>query len=342
MAGSTRRAVRAMGAAAVAALLGVVTLPAVASAAETSSGGGVTVQAGINAPKDPNIAVLQFMPAKVTVKVDTPVTWSWKGTIEPHSVTFVAPGQQLPPPGSDTSYFGPTPPTGPYDGESFVNSGLQPIPPAKAKPFTMTFGTAGKFSYYCVIHPGMIGEVDVVTSGKTDTRKQAAARGAAEAKRWVKEGTAAKKKLVSTKRHSAGNSDGTRTWTIEMGATTKHTDILAFAPTPKKIKAGDHVKFLNNSQAPHTGTFAGKQEPITNPIGPQTDNPTPGPSPQTLDTTALFNTGLIPPNASAGPDSPPPPKSVRSYTYVVPDKGKYPYYCILHTLSGMAGTIRAT
>jgi plastocyanin len=24
----------------------------------------------------------------------------------------------------------------------------------------------------------------------------------------------------------------------------------------------------------------------------------------------------------------------------VPEKGKYPYYCILHTLSGMAGEIK--
>jgi plastocyanin len=143
-------------------------------------------------------------------------------------------------------------------------------------------------------------------------------------------------------KYSAPNRDGTRTWTIQMGASTDHTDILAFAPTPKTIKAGDHVKFLNNSRAPHTGTFAGKQPPITNPVGPQTDNPSPGPSPQELNKTGLFNTGLVPPNASAGPSTPAPPKAVRSYTYIVPAKGKYECYCILHTLSGMAGSIRAT
>lgn len=332
---------RGMGIAAVAAIVAIGALPAVACAATTTSS-GVTVQAGVNAPKDPNIAVLQYMPAKITVKVGAAVTWSWKRAIEPHSVTFLAPGQVLPPPGSDTSLFAPTPPTGAYDGTSFVSSGLQPLGPAAAKPFKMTFGTAGRFSYYCVIHPGMVGQVNVVSSGKTDTKKTAAKRGATEAKRWIKEGTAAKKKLVSTKHHSTGNSEGTRTWTIQMGASTEHTDILAFAPTPKKIHAGDHVKFLNNSTAPHTGTFVGKQPPITNPVGPQTDDPAPGPSPQTLNTTDLFNTGLVPPNASAGPTSPAPPKAVRSYTYIVPDKGKYPYYCILHTLSGMGGTIRAT
>jgi plastocyanin len=32
---------------------------------------------------------------------------------------------------------------------------------------------------------------------------------------------------------------------------------------------------------------------------------------------------------------------VRSFTIVVPEAGKFPYYCILHTLSGMGGEIRA-
>jgi plastocyanin len=331
---------RVAGSAVVAVMLGTVALPSVATAAETTTSGGVTVRAGVNAPKDANVAVLQYLPAKITVKVDTPVTWNWKGTIEPHSVTFLAPGQQLPPPG-DPSVFGATPPTGPYDGTTFVNSGLQ-VGPAPTTPFTMSFSKPGTFSYYCVIHPTMVGQVDVVASGKTDSKQAVTARGASEGKKWIAEGTAAKKRLVKNANRSIKNSDGTKTWIIQMGTTTKHTDILAFAPTPKKVSAGDQIRFINNSQAPHTATFVGEQPPITIPIGPQTDNPSPGPSPQTLNSTDLFNTGLIPPNASAGPDSPPPPKAVRSYTYVVPDKGKYPYYCILHTLSGMGGTINAT
>jgi len=311
-----------------------------ASAAETSSRDGVKVRAGVNAPKDRTIAVLEYLPGKVTLEVDTPVTWTWKGTIEPHSVTFLAPAQALPPPGSDVSLFAPTPPIGPYDGQSFVNSGLLPgIDGAKPKPFTMTFAKPGKFSYYCVIHPAMIGEVDVVDSGKVDTQKQVTARADKQAKKWIKEGTDAKAELVkkAKKAKAKTNDEGTRTWAVEMGATTEHTDILAFAPTPKKIKPGDHVKFVNNSQAPHTATFVGEQEAITNPVGPQTDNPAPGPSPQTLNKVDLFNTGLLPPDAGA----PPPPKAVRTYEYVVPKRGKYSYYCILHVLSGMGGDLRA-
>lgn len=332
---------RVLGCAAVAMVVGAAALPVAAGAAETAANDGVTIRAGTNARKDPTVAVLEYLPAKVTVKVGTPVTWTWKGTIEPHSVTFPAPGQTLPPPGSDPALFGPTPPTGPYDGTSFVNSGLQPLGDAAPEPFTMSFSKAGSYEYFCVIHPKMIGEVDVVDSGTTDSAQAVKARGTKQAKKWVKEGIAAHEALVKRANRSVKNADGTRTWAIQMGTTTEHTDVLAFAPTPKRIKAGDSIKFVNNSQAPHTGTFAGEQQPITNPIGPQTDNPAPGPSPQTLNSTDLFNTGLLPPKVATEPGGSPPPKAVRSYTYKVPKKGNYPYYCILHTLSGMGGTIRA-
>ena len=114
-----------------------------------------------SAPNDDTIAVLQYLPGKVTVEVGQTVTWDWSGTIEPHSVTFLAPGQNLPEPGSDTSLFAPTPANGPIDGNSFVNSGLQPVGTARPQPMTLSFNRLGTFSYYCVIHPQMVGEVEV-------------------------------------------------------------------------------------------------------------------------------------------------------------------------------------
>jgi plastocyanin len=311
------------------------------SAGAVDSAREITVRAGVNAAKDPTLAVTEFLPAKVTVRTGTTVDWSWSKTIEPHSVTFLAPGQELPPPGSDVSLFGPTPPAGPYDGTAFVNSGLQPIGTAKPAPFEMTFSEPGKFSYYCVIHPNMVGKVNVVNRGETDTQAEVTRRGTAEQRRWVAEGVAAKRKLDRDADYSRRNRDGSRTWSIQMGATTDHVDILAFARTPKRIHAGDSVKFVNNSLAPHTATSVGEQPPITDPLSEQATNPAPGPSPQTLNAIDLFNTGELPPNAPGPPAGRPPPKSARSYTWVVPDEGRYSYYCILHTLSGMGGVITA-
>lgn len=214
---------------------GVATITTAPVRAQTSSTTGVTVRAGINDPKDPNIAVLAFMPEKVAVGVGATVTWNWSGTIEPHSVTFLAPGQQLPAPGSDPSLFAPTPPTGAYDGTAFVNSGLQPFGPGVPPTFAMTFAKAGSYQYYCVIHPTMVGTVEVVTSGSVQSAAQATATGKAEQVKWIAEGRKAKAKLriEATRNKPVTASDGTRTWQVQMGTTTAHTDILAFAPTPR-------------------------------------------------------------------------------------------------------------
>src|ERR1044072_9922822 len=84
----------------------------------------ITIRAGVSDLTHNQIAVLQYMPAKATVAIGQKVRWSWSDTKEPHSVTFLAPGQAAPDPGSDTSLFAPTPPTGPYDGASLATRGL--------------------------------------------------------------------------------------------------------------------------------------------------------------------------------------------------------------------------
>jgi plastocyanin len=330
-----------LGAAVIVAATAAVVLISEEAAGAADAPRRVTVKAGVNAAKDPTIAVLEFLPAKITVRTGTTVDWNWSKTIEPHSVTFLAPDQTLPPPGSDQSLFGPTPPAGDYTGTEFVNSGLQPIGTAKPPPFGMTFAEPGKFEYFCVIHPNMIGTVNVVNRGRTDTQAKITKAGASQQKKWVAEGIEAKRRLIRDSGYVRRNADGTRTYSVQMGATTEHTDILAFARTPKKIRAGDSVKFVNSSLAPHTSTSVGEQQPITDPLSPQARMPAPGPSPQALNRTDIFNTGELPPKAP-GPDGRPPPKAARSYVWVVPEEGRYPYYCILHTLSGMGGEIRAT
>jgi plastocyanin len=88
---------------------------------------GVALKAGLNDPKDPNIAVLEFLPESVTVAKGTTVTWEIAGP-EPHSVTFVPPGTTVPPSADmEPSLFSPTPATGPYDGTTLVNSGVFPL-----------------------------------------------------------------------------------------------------------------------------------------------------------------------------------------------------------------------
>jgi plastocyanin len=299
----------------------------------------VNLRAGLNDPKDPNIAVLEFLPESIMVARGAKVQWRFTGP-EPHSVTFFPRGQTPPPPGSDLSLFEPKPATGPYDGTTLVNSGLRPTGPTPAAPFEVAISTPGKYRYYCVIHPLMTGTVTVTEqAGNATAQSQITSQGDEQLSRWLAEGRAAKKQLVETPAKRIRSNDGTTTWRVEMGRTTEHTDVLAFAPAATRIKAGDRVAFINNSGAPHTTSFGGKQSVPSDPESPAAMKPAPGPSPQRLNSSGFFNTGWLPPNAPPGAG---PPERARSFTFVVPRAGNYGYVCILHAPSAMVGTIRAT
>jgi plastocyanin len=332
------RAVRTM--VVVVALAGALAACGKSDKKSTAASGGnqvLNVQAGLNDQTDVNIAVLAYLPQSVTVKAGSAVEWRFAGP-EPHSVTFVATGTTLPPPGSDQKLFAPTPAAnGSYDGKSLVNSGLLPLGPAPADPFRLTFPTAGKFTYQCVIHPQMTGNVTVVGSdGKADTQVDIDKRSGTELNQWLDEGRVAKKKMVDTPPVKTVEG-GVTTYKVQMGTSTAHTDVLGFAPVDTALKPGDKVTFVNDSGAPHTASFAGKAGLPQSPVDPAVDKAAPGPSPQTLNANAFFNTGLLPPNAPPGSG---PPEVARSFTFVVPAAGTYAYVCLLHSTSGMAGTLK--
>ena len=75
-------------------MLGLVAVAAPVQAATPRAAAApteVSLVAGVNDPKDPNIAVLEFLPETLKVATGTTVTWDIAGP-EPHSVTFVPPG----------------------------------------------------------------------------------------------------------------------------------------------------------------------------------------------------------------------------------------------------------
>jgi plastocyanin len=305
--------------------------------ATQAASGTLSLRAGLNDPKDQNIAILEYLPEVVTMARGAKVEWQFAGP-EPHSVTFFPRGQNPPPPGSDPKLFEPTPPKEPYDGTTLVNSGLRPQGPRPGASFQVSFDTPGTYRYHCVIHPFMTGTVTVAEqAGEADPQSQITAGGDEEVSRWLAEGRAAKERLTEMPAKRIKNSDGATTWRVEMGTTTEHTDVLAFAPLATKIKAADRVVFVNNSGAPHTATFAGRQRLPTDPESPKVMKPAPGPAPQRLNPTNYFNTGWLPPNAPPGAG---PPKRARSFTFIVPVAGTYTYVCVLHVPSGMTGTIR--
>lgn len=311
--------------------------PTTLAALPTAKPQVATIQAGIN---DQTIAVNAFMPASVSVAQGSKVTWTWQGALEPHSVTFLAPDQTLPPPGSDPKLSTTSPESGPYaeDGTALVNSGLQPRGSTPATPFTVTFPKAGAYIYHCVIHAGMTGTVTVQAGGPVDKPKDILAKGNQELKQWLAEGRTAKANLEAIGAKATHNPDRTTTWTVEMGVSTPHTSVLAFSVSPIRTRASDKVTFVNNSAVPHTASFFGTTPPIKDPSDPKVAAPAPGKSPQALNVLNFFNTGIVPADAPPGSV----PQEARSFTFAIPTAGKYPFVCILHAASGMTGVIEAT
>ncbi len=298
----------------------------------------VNVTVGLNDPQDPNVAVLAFLPARITVAVGEKVHWTVKGP-EPHSVTFFPAGQQPPTPDKAGPFFKPSPLAVPFDGTQLANSGLGPLGPGGPLTFDLTFAKTGTYNYVCVIHPQMPGTVEVAAAAAAEQQAAIDARAQAEQTQWLAEGRAAKQQLTSTPPKQTRSPDGTTTWQITTGATTAHTDILAFGPAAANVKKGDKIVFVNDSGAPHTATFPGGKPVPQDPESAEAMKPAPGGSPQVLKAGVFYNTGWLPPNAPPGGG---PPLAVRSFTFTVPAAGSYAYVCILHVPSAMTGTITAT
>ena len=295
-----------------------------------ASEASVTVVGGLNDPRDPTIVVDEFLPSAVTVRTGTEVTWQMAGP-EPHSVTFVPSGSKTPPSlETDPSLLVPTPATAPFDGTGFVNSGVVPLGKDVAH-FSMSFGKPGRYTYFCVVHPQMVGTV-TVTSSTSQTAAAVARAGRAQRTKYLAEGEAAKAKLLARSPAPTKNADGTTTYRVTMGASTPHTEILAFAPSPKHVRQGDHITFVNDSGAPHTASFGGSLVPV-NPEIDEVRQPAPGPSPQSLTGDTYLNTGWLPPKSADTTES------MRTYTFDAPNPGTFSYECVLHVGSGMVGEI---
>jgi plastocyanin len=141
--------------------------------------------AGREADEQYQVLVNEFLPKKVEARVGKPVTWTFDGTS--HTVSFNVPkyfpvfdverggdvrwnpqahkpvGWDVParPPGHDDDEQPPPPrkvDVGEWDGRGgFRSSGS--LDPGES--FTVTFTRAGTYPFACVLHPQMVGTVDV-------------------------------------------------------------------------------------------------------------------------------------------------------------------------------------
>lgn len=284
------------------------------------------VQAGASTT-DYAIQDLDFYPKTITINAGDNITWRVAAS-EPHTVTFLAPGQ-TPPPGSSPQAVVPAGGTY-YNGTSFINSGIL----NGGYKFTVKFLKPGTYTYYCLFHqPAMEGTVIVQKAGTPypHTAQYYLTIGAQD--EWEDLGAA--QLSVSSfpfadrgTTFAAGIDPGLVTFpppdsTVLRFINTNNRGLLATAGN-KTIKVGTTLTWVNEtSNEVHTVTFpaAGKPLPEMNPFSP--------PSGGTVyDGTHLVNSGILP------------PKGRFSLTFT--KTGTFTYFCLLHDNSGMMGTITVT
>jgi plastocyanin len=140
-----------------------------------------------------------------------------------------------------------------YNGSARIQSGL-PIQD-RPKPFTVRFGKAGSFTYFCNIHPGMTGVVKVVGKKKAVPSAKADAKAL---KAQVTRDLKVAKGLAATK-VPAG--------TVDVGSAGPHgVEAYTFFPNTLTVPAGTTVRFTmtKGSFEAHTAT-TGPGNPMTAP-----------------------------------------------------------------------------
>jgi plastocyanin len=243
-------------------------IPASASAATK------TVYAGPPLAKPPKgvpqyASANEFFRKNVTIHTGDSVSWRFRGF---HNITIPKKGTAPPPLASadptrkDT---GETDPAGApfwfegqaqfildplsafpqggktYTGNQLVTSGL-PAGEGEPKPFKVKFTKPGSYTYYCTVHAGMKGKVNVVgrrraiPTAKADKRAIAAqlARDIAEVKK-------------NDKRADAAGA------VVELGRDTSRTALIHIFPTTKTVPVGTAVEFRMSAGTGeiHTASF---------------------------------------------------------------------------------------
>lgn len=316
-------------AARVTAMLGIITglLASVVLAAPVQAHGQVHASHGSHTwyvetgsqSHDGAIMGMLFLPSTITIDAGDTITWR-ANSAEPHTVTFNAP------PGTPFNPFQPAlGDGGSFDGTGYVTSGSMATAPESVAGFpteqtySLTFTTPGTYSYLCLVHPGMVGTVNVNPAGTAYPESQ---RGYDSANR-VQEAhiIGAGYRLMGHEIAESAQSGG---HTVFAGGTDTQAgaDIMRFLQSTVVVHVGQTVTFENTSMAPHTVTF-GTEDATVNGCVPDAPSCTYG-------TPTNYQGG----NLNSGWFF-----HGQSFTVTFTKAGTYHYFCALHDYMGMKGEV---
>ncbi len=267
-----------------------------------------------------------FMPREVTVPVGQSLTFLWSSD-EPHTVTFLP--RVLPPPGGPPPFWPANVRPGDgvvYDGSQYINTGIW----ERGSRLAVAFPAAGRYAYFCAIHPGMAGLVNVVAAGEAyTTESEGWVRAEQEGRGVLGLVPAARQQGLAGYRQTV-RPDGTSLWEVQVGsvvrAPTGYLELLEYFPPTVRIRAGDTIRWKANS--PHTVTFLPPGQAPFDPF----ETPVTKPS-QAYDPSRVYHSGVLGLTDFIGPEAP------SEFELTFPNPGTFPYLCLLHGPLGHVGTV---
>lgn len=260
---------------------------------------------------------MAFLPGVLWINVGDTVVWNVKGG-DIHTVTFLKPGQTLPP-------FNPADPlqalpqgSHVYDGVSYYNSGTMSNFPGLPVPggnrYKLTFGVVGDFIYHCLVHPAMTGVIHVRPAGTPYPFSQQ------DYNEQIEQQTDAILDDGAVLADQAEDSSTSHQVTLGIGDGL--VAVMRFFPQHIVIHVGDTITFANRDVVePHTVSF-GTFPPNFNdffPLG----------NPKAFDGSAPLNSGFL---VVGGPFG-------TTYQVTFVKAGTYAFRCDLHDFLGMLATI---
>ena len=299
--------------------------------------------------QDKGRQALAFLPNEIWIHAGDTITWTF-ATDEPHSVTFLKPGQVRP--SFTAGCPGTTPDGSAFDGSLCVNSGrITTVGTA----YTVTFPIPGNYRLVCLIHTNMTGLVHVLPLSEPLPHNQG-----------FYDDQAARERHDLLSDHDAQPNSGEEE---ENGLTEKHkivvgtgelvstpggiqsVSLMRFMQPITTIHAGETVEWDSSDVSGHTITF-GQEPPNVTPQTPPSANVFADPDGARHaiinSTSDSVHSGFI---AQAGherggvPQAPAPvaqvqpPVGVTRFRVTFMTPGTYPYVCAFHDGLGMTGKV---
>jgi plastocyanin len=306
--------------------------------------------AGAQSP-DKKVQALAFLPNDIWIHEGDSVTWTFPAD-EPHTVTFLKPGQVRPTytagcPG--TSVDGST-----FDNSACVNSGRIPTISTTGTTYTVAFPIPGNYKLVCLVHANMTGMVHVLGTAEPLPHDQDF---------YNRQASSEQRDLLSDRDGGLGKKFGEEagganpqvhnhdvvTGTGEIVSTTgglQSVSLMRFMRPTVTIHAGETVEWASSDVSGHTITFG--QEPAN--VTPETppsasagvslfsDDDGARHAILTSPTDSLHSGRIAPgPQDRTGLAQAPPGVTLFRVTFTNP--GIYPYICAFHDELGMTGEV---